>query len=374
MSNADRLPMLLIDGHLDLAMNALWYERDQTLPLADLRARERGPIDDGRGTATVTLPELRRANIALVAASLIARAKPWVTPDRNPARTNADWPSQDMAYAAAQSQLAYYQLLHRRGDLRLIADRASLDAHWASWQRADLTAPVGLILTMEGADPIVDPEQLHAFFAQGLRALSLAHFGHSHYAAGTPSSDPNSPEKDGPLTSKALDLFKHMKQLGIALDLTHLSDTSFFQAVEHFDGPIYSSHTNCRALAPHVRQFTDQQIKIITDRDGVLGMALHYAMIRAQSPNAPKPHDVRLSHLVDHIDHICQLVGSASHVAIGSDLDGGFGREHSPTDLDSCADLHRLGPMLSAKNFSDDDIANFFHGNWLRFFQRILPQ
>ena len=366
--------MLIFDGHLDLAMNALLHERDQTLSVAALRQREAAGVDDTRGIATVSLPELRQAGVAVVAATLIVRVKANLDPGRSLRRDTLDYPDASMAYAVAQGQLAYYRLLEKRGEIRILTDLPSLDAHLADWQRVDTTVkPIGVMLLMEGADPIVQPAQIHEWAADGLRILGLAHYGRGRYAAGTPSLDPTSPEQDGPLSPIAYELLEQMAKLPIALDLTHLGDTSFMQAIDAFDGPTCASHSNCRALADTVRQLTDEQIKRITQRDGVIGMAMHKAMIHWPGDN-PLRSAVSLAQVIEHIDHICQLAGSAAHVALGTDLDGGFGSEACPHDLNDYRDLHKLAPMLADRGFSDADIAGFFHGNWLRFYRQVLSR
>jgi membrane dipeptidase len=86
-----------------------------------------------------------------------------------------------------------------------------------------------------------------------------------------------------------------------------------------------------------------------------------------------QPEVVGLTAVADHIDHVCQIAGSVKHAAIGSDLDGGFGTEQTPHDLDTIADLQKLAEILSSRNYSDADIDLIFHGNWLRFFQESLP-
>ncbi|MEX2389645.1 MAG: membrane dipeptidase, partial [Phycisphaeraceae bacterium] len=270
---------LMIDGHLDVAMNALLYERDQLLSVAELREREKRGVADDRGIATVSLPELHAAGVALIVGTLIMRCKPWVDPSRPLMRIDLDYPAPSMAYAAAQGQLAYYRLLEAQGHLRIITTREALQAHLAQWQTVlppiPKPRPLGLVLLMEGADPIVSPEQLTHWYDQGLRMLALAHYGHSRYAAGTPSRDPASPEQDGPLTPLGRDLLKRANKLPIALDLSHLADTSFHQALDCFHGPVCASHTNCRALANTPRQFTDSQLKLIIERDGVIGLPMY---------------------------------------------------------------------------------------------------
>ncbi|MFP4143705.1 MAG: dipeptidase [Phycisphaeraceae bacterium] len=361
--------MLIVDGHLDLAMNALLYERDITLPLEALRQREAGGVAEQRGTVTLSLPELRTSRAAVVAGTLIARAKPWIDPARTIGRGDIDYPSADMAYAVAMGQLAWYRLLEERGEIRLITTQAGLDKHLARWERGEADPPVGVILLMEGADPIVEPGQVAAWCQAGLRLVSLAHFGHSRYAAGTPPTDPAEGEQDAPLTPRGRELLKKMKDQPIALDLSHLSDTSFFEAAERFEGPVCASHSNARALTKEneARQISDEQIRIIARRGGVIGMAMHWCMLK------PTARRATLEHVAEHVDHVCQLAGSARHVGIGSDLDGGFGVEDAPEDVTRYRDVRQLADRLRERGMSEEDVAGVFAGNWLAFYRRVLP-
>ncbi len=365
----------VIDGHLDLAMNALDYERNQCLSVEELRGRETPPgggnLPDGRGTAMVSLPELRAGNVRMVTATVLARAKPWVRPDRTLRRGNADWPSPDMAHAVARGHLAYYDLLRQRGEIRLIHHRAEFESHVATAE----PHAVGVVIMMEGADPITRPEEFAQWHAWGVRCLSLAHFGHSHYACGTPPREPSdgpNGEQDGPLTDAGRQLLREMARFGTVLDLTHLSDASFAEAADAYEGPICATHANCRALADSPRQLTDEQIRQIVDRDGVIGIAIHNGMLRWPG-RMPSRETVGLADVADHVLHVCDLAGDAQHVGIGSDLDGGYGRESTPRELDTHRDLHRLAPLLRERGLSEDDVAAFFGGNWLRFWRRTLP-
>ena len=164
-----------------------------------------------------------------------------------------------------------------------------------------------------------------------------------------------------------LHLLHEMERLGIILDLTHLSDEAFWEALDIFSGTVIASHNNCRTLVPHQRQFDDKQIHAIIDRDGVIGAAFDNWMIRPGWVRGSKENErVVIEHVVDHIDHICQLAGNAKHAAIGSDLDGGFGREQSPSDLDTIADLQKLVDILTGRGYSMEDVSLIMHGNWLR--------
>jgi len=370
--------MLIVDGHLDLALNARCHERDLRLEVTEIRRREGRGVADGRGICMVSLPELRRGEVALVTSTVLARCKPWIDLGRTINRDDLDYPDATMCYSVAQGELAYYRLLETLGELCIIESVTGLDRHIDSWVLGN-TRAIGLIVTMEGADPIVEPQQIHQWYRQGLRTLMLAHFGRSRYAAGTPSSDPaNTNDVDGPLTNFGIELLDQMQSLNMSLDLSHCSDQSFFDAINAFNGPIYASHSTCRALVPAarcvhaMRMQTDEQLQRIIERDGVIGLTMFNAHL--QPEDGPCGSDkVSLTAVVDHVDHICQLAGSAAYVAIGSDLDGGFGTEHTPIGLDTIADLAQIGPRLRDRGFGESDVEAFFGGNWLRFWRRTLP-
>jgi membrane dipeptidase len=360
--------MLIFDAHLDLAMNALEWNRDLTRPLDEIRHRERGLTDKpDRGNATVSLPEMRRGGIGLCVATQIAR---YVKPG-NPL---PGWHSPEQARAQTQGQLAWYRAMEDAGQMVQIKDAASLERHLRVWQAGvqaaagqgtqnrEGAAPIGYILNLEGADSIITLKHLERSYAQGLRAVGPAHYGPGIYAQGTDAT--------GGLGERGRELLKEMERLGIILDVTHLCDESFWEALDHFQGRIWASHSNCRALVPHNRQFSDGQIKVLIERGAVIGGALDAWMlvpgwVRGQT--TPESAGLKLERLVDHIDHICQLAGNAWHCGIGSDLDGAFGREQTPADLDTIADLPRLVTILSERNYSAEAIGLILHGNFVRF-------
>ena len=347
--------MLIIDSHLDLAWNALGWNRDLGITAHETRVVEAPLADQGHGRAmgTVSLPDLRRGQIGICVATFLAR--------RNPRGNyvNLDFRTQEIACAVARGQLAYYRQLEEDGACRIIADLAGFEECFGAWQSGDDSGPPGFILSMEGADPILAPSQTERWYRDGLRAIGPAHYGPSAYAHGTGCT--------GPLTSQGRDLLKAMDELGMILDLTHLCDESFWEAVKLFRGTVWASHNNCRAITPGDRQFSDDQIRCIIERGGVIGAALDNWMIvpdwHADPANRPA---ATLAHVVDHMDHICQLAGNARHLAIGSDLDGGFGREQSPSDLDTIADMQDFAPILRGRGYSEGDIEGIFHGNWAR--------
>lgn len=224
----------------------------------------------------------------------------------------------------------------------------------------------GVVIAMEGADPIVSPKHVENWWRDGLRAVGLAHYGQGHYAMGTGGY--------GPLTARGKELIRELNRIGMILDLTHSSDPSWYEALDLATCPVMASHNNCRALVPGDRQFSDEQIKLLIQRGGVIGAALDTWMLErdfviGQSDGQAVP----LSNVVDHIDHVCQIAGNARHAAIGSDLDGGFGTEQSPAGIDTIADLQKLENILAARGYAEPDIDNIFHGNWLRFLSNSLP-
>jgi len=357
----------IFDSHLDLAWNALSFNRDLTVSVEEIRAREAGMNDEpGRGRNTLTLVELRKAMVPVCVATLIARSGPDQKRKDVSRRSDLDFSAQAIAHAAAHGQLAYYRLLEKQGHVRMLRTARELNAHWAAWLKNPQKTPLGIILSMEGADPIVAVDQVKEWWDVGLRAIGLAHYGRGQYAYGTAT--------DGPLSEAGVKLLKEMEKVGMIYDVTHSSDISMAQALDTFGGRILASHHNCRALVPGDRQLTDEQIKKLIQRNAVIGVALDAWMlypnwIRGQT----KPEVVALDAVANHIDHVCQLAGNCRHSAIGTDLDGGYGTEQTPRDLNRFTDLQKLEPILSKRGYKDSDIDLIFHGNWLRFFSEALP-
>lgn len=354
--------MLIVDAHLDLSMNALEWNRDLTQPVAAINAREAGLTDKpDRGKAVVSLPELRRGNIGLVVATQIAR---FVAPD-NPL---PGWHSPAQAWAQTQGQLAWYKAMEAAGEMVQINNRATLEQHLALW--ADGTPndskPIGYILSLEGADSLITVAHLEQAYQSGLRAVGPAHYGPGRYAQGTDAT--------GFMGPIGHELLKEMERLNIILDATHLCDDSFWEALDHFNGPVWASHNNCRALVNHNRQYSDEQIKALIERGAVIGGALDAWMMVpgwVRGVSTPQGMNCNLEVLVDHIDHICQLAGNALHVGLGTDLDGAFGREQCPYDLETIADLQKVSDLLAKRGYTAQDVEHMMHGNWLRFLRNV---
>jgi membrane dipeptidase len=308
------------------------------------------------------------------------------------ARANIDhsfgWTSPHTCYAMAHAHLAYYRAMERDGYLKMLRTKRDLASHWEHYTKSESTsslsssslsvhtsasrrlgqaqAPLGFILTMEGADPILTPETIYEFHEAGLRALGLTHYGTNRYGGGTRS--------EVGLSLDAIELLKHCEKLGITIDVTHLSDVAFWQVVKRFGGRIHASHQNARAICDWQRQFSDDQIRVVIERGGVLGVALDIIMMQSGYVRGLSKNEVTLERAVDQICHVRELAkGSIAHTGLGTDLDGGYGCEQTPADLNTYRDVQKLGPLMLERGFSQEDIQAVFFGNWLRFFQEALP-
>ncbi len=354
--------VFIIDCHLDLAMNAMEWNRDLRKSVIEIRNREKGMNDKlDRAKGTVALPELRKGNIGLVVATQIARFV-------EPGSELPGWNSPEIAWGITQAQLAWYDAMEDLGEMVQITNLIQLQKHldlWFDKTVADNSKPVGYILSLEGADSLVNISYLEKAYQYGLRACGPAHYGPGRYAPGTGMS--------GGLTRAGRELIQEMDRLKMILDVTHLTDEGFSEAISLYKGPVWASHHNCRKLVNHQRQLTDEQIKTLLERDAVIGGVLDTWMMCnnwVRGKHDPKKRGINLEMLVDHYDHICQLSGDSLHIAIGSDLDGAYGKEQSPYDLEDTSDLQKLRGILFNRGYSSSDVENIFYKNWLRFLTR----
>ncbi|MBA4744172.1 MAG: membrane dipeptidase [Muricauda sp.] len=352
--------MFIFDAHLDLAMNALEWNRDLTLPVSEIREREEGMSDKpDRAKNTVSLPAMREGNIGLCMATQIARFVKKDSPIPG-------WNSQHQAWAQTQGQLAWYKTMEEAGEMAQIKDVESLEKHLKLWSRDEPKKPIGYILSLEGADSIVDLSYLEKSYESGLRAIGPAHYGPGVYAHGTDSV--------GGIGKKGRELLKKVEELNLILDATHLCDKSFWETMKVYNGPVWASHNNCRALVDHNRQFSDEQIKELISRDAVIGVALDAWMMVpnwVRGKSTPKEMDVTLEIAVDNIDHVCQLAGNTDHIGIGTDLDGAFGKEQSPWDLETIADLQKIPNLLRKRGYSGLDIEKIMSQNFINFLRKV---
>ena len=352
--------MFIFDAHLDLSMNALEWNRDLTWDIEAIRKSEQGMTDKpDRGKNTVTLSEMRKGNIGICVATQIAR---YVKPKSD----LPGWNSPHQAWAQTQGQLAWYKAMEEIGEMISITNLEQLNRHLELWKTPNPKLPIGYILSLEGADSIITIDHLEKSYIQGLRAIGPAHYGPGTYAHGTNS--------EGGIGKKGKELLKKIESLNLILDATHLCDESFWETMKYYNGPVWASHSNCRKLVDHNRQFSDEQIKELISRKAVIGIPLDAWMMVPnwiRGTSTPESMNVSLQQMIDNIDHICQLAGNSLHVGIGTDSDGGFGKEQTPKDLDTIADLQKIPSMLADRGYSETDIKNIMHQNFISFLQRV---
>ena len=352
--------MFIFDAHLDLAMNALEWNRDLTWTVEEIRKSEIGMTDKpDREKNTVSLDAMRKGNIGLCVATQIAR---YVKKDSH----LPGWNSPHQAWAQTQGQLAWYKAMEDIGEMIQITNAEQLNNHLELWENPTSKTPIGYILSLEGADSIITISHLEKSFQQGLRAIGPAHYGPGTYAHGTDSV--------GGIGVKGKALLKKIEELNLILDATHLCDVSFWETMKVYNGPVWASHNNCRKFVDHNRQYSDEQINELISRGAVIGIALDAWMMVpnwVRGVSTPKSMDVTLNQMIDNIDHICQLSGNSLHVGIGTDLDGAFGKEQTPYDLDTIADLQKVPIMLSKKGYTENDIENIMSQNFIKFLKRV---
>jgi membrane dipeptidase len=343
----------IVDAHEDIAYNVS-LGRDFKRAALETRAREDPPIAK-RGVATVGLPDLLKANVRIVFATI------WAAPcGVEDLETGPCYQTAEEAYVLAKRQLEYYNELAQDPRIRLIRRRGDVDRV--------LEAPeptLGLVILMEGADPIITPKQTHEWFEAGVRIVGPAWQG-TRYAGGT--------KAPGPLTEAGRELMSEMERIGMILDTSHLAEVSFHEALDLFHGNVIASHCNSRTYVPTDRQLSDEMISVLIARNAVIGTVLYNAFLQADWKETGKvKRKVTLLDVVKHIKHVCELGGDAAHVGLGSDLDGGFGAESIPAEMDTVADLPKIGNALTAAGFSEQDVNHVMGENWVEFLKRSLP-
>ncbi len=359
---------LIIDLHLDLAWDALFWNRDLTLSAHEVRRLDesepaQASADFNTGLCSVTFPEMRRGSVGIMLSTIMSRIEPRADARRDGMRT------QEQAIGIGRGHLAYYQAMAKRGEIAPVRCRADLDAAVAAWREPADTTPIYHILSMESADPIADPDDVAFWWDAGLRVVGPAHFGHNTYIHGTFT--------EGGLKPPAKPLYKALREAGMVLDVTHMADEAFWESLEIWDGPVMASHCTCRGLVPGQRHLSDDMIRELIRRDAVIGLVFCQFFLDPQVDFANRPSrktwvgKLSMEGLLPHVERIADLAGgSLNNVAIGTDMDGGFGAEITPTDVDTIADLQGFTPVLTAAGYSEDDALEILHGNALSFFRR----
>ncbi len=314
---------LIVDGHEDIAMAILSEEE-----------RDWGkPAPPGRA---LSLPDARRGGLGLVLATIFAPEGYW----------QGERPAE-----SGRRQIEFYDELLERHEEHVfrVESRGDLDL-------CQPGGPIGVIHLMEGADPITRPSALTWWVDRGVRVVGIAWNTANMYCGGAT-------EARG-LTDAGRRLLAAMHEEGVICDVSHLSRTALEDVLETAEGRVVASHSNAHARYPHRRNLRDEHIRAIAARDGVVGVVLYGPFLRDGRAS--------IGDVADHIDHMVQLVGPA-HVALGTDLDGGFTTDDAPTGIETVADLPRIGEALVRRGYADRDVAAILGGNWLRVLREALP-
>ena len=347
----------LVDSHLDLAENVTLFGRDLTLRVAEIRALEKRTTRQ----ATVSLPELERGGIAVAFATVTAGFLAGDAGEDFEPRS-AIYHTSEEAEAQALTQIGLYEGWEEQGRVRLLRSVNDLDHHLHLWQH---DRKPGLVLLMEGADPIVHVRDLPKWWQRGVRMIGLT-FGDTNYGTGVGGG--STTFKRGGLTSQGFDFLGQMAELGFIWDISHLAEEGVWQGLELDFPRVCASHANARALTPTDRHLSDEVIRAVAERGGVIGLVLYNGFLDPDWKSDQSLSVTLNEHLRRHADRVARVCGWG-HLGIGSDLDGGFGLEESPSEIDTVADLHKVGSVVPA------EVRGAVLGtNWLNFLRSSLPQ
>lgn len=357
--------MIVLDAHQDIAYNYLCNGRDYRRAAWEIRRAEAGSaIQQHAGVATLGLPDALLGRVAVVFATLFVspyeggEPKPW---------SKLDYRTPQEAYKSAVQQLDYYnRMLDETEKIRLIKTAADLDAVLSTWAdgKEMHEHQQGIVLLMENADPILEPKQFEEWYERGVRIVGPAWHG-TRYAGGT--------GQPGPLTPLGYELLDVMASFNAILDLSHLAEEACLQALDRYEGIIIASHSNPRKFRNTDRHLADNTIRLLAERDGVMGIVAYNRFLSDTWTLADTKKALPLTVIADAIDYVCQITGSAAHVGIGTDLDGGFGAESIPDGLDTVADLLNIGKLLTERGYSPADVEAILSGNMLRKLRAALP-
>lgn len=346
---------MIVDGHLELAFDAVVNGRNLHQPLQSLRTREKGRHP--AGVATLTLPSLQESGVGLVFGTIFAQPALRHTAE-------IGYHNQAQAHQMAMTQLDYY---HRLADedetIRLVRTPAELTAVTESF--AGERPYLGIVPLLKGADPIRQPEELEVWVERGVCIVALA-WDDTAYASGFQRGSRFGLAKPGH------QLLEIMADFGLAADLSGLSEKAALEVLDRYPGPLLASHSGARALVPDERHLSDKQIALLGERDGVMGVPLYNPLLRRGQRHGDHKELVTLDHVVAHIDHICQVLGDAAHVGLGSGLGGRFGAADSATGLNSVADLSAIGTALKQRGYGEGEVTAVLGQNWLRLLPRCL--
>lgn len=356
---------LVVDAHEDLAWNIQTFGRDYTRSAYVTRRQEIGSdISKHNGNTLLGKTEWLIGRVGVIFSTL------FTSPER---RKVGPWDTQSYrdsneAHQLAASQLeAYHRMVDNDDTFRVIDSRLALDDVLGTWKpdKSLSERRIGLVPLMEGADPIRDPAELAEWYTRGLRIIGLA-WESTRYAGGT--------HEPGGVTAMGIKLLAAMEETGLILDMSHLAEQSFWDSMDRFGGRLIVSHANTRRFTPTTRGLTPEMVEAIAERDGVIGVVPFNVFLKPGWTKRDPRSEVPFSMIADAIDDICQIAGSAQHVGIGTDFDGGFGLEHVPDGIDTIADLQKLPALLFERGYSERDVHGIMGENWIRVLREALPE
>jgi membrane dipeptidase len=223
---------------------------------------------------------------------------------------------------------------------------------------------IAAVITVEGGEPLEGSiEALRTIYRLGARSLTLTHFPRNELGDGSGA------DSGSHLTEFGGEVVQEMNRLGMLVDISHLNETGFWDVIEQSSDPVVATHSNCKALCSHHRNLTDDQIKALAEKGGVMNLSFCAGFIKDGvgfgDPESLKK--VTVEDWLDHLGHAVELVGT-SHVGIGSDLDGGCGFP----GLDDVTRFPSLTEGMVSRGYSDDDIRKILGANDLRVFKKVL--
>lgn len=351
--------LIIVDAHQDLAWNYACYGRDYRISAFAHRDKE-AQLQVLK--ATIGLPDSMLGRVGLVFATLFsapAKAASFPTPYPEPKYRDAR-----EAYTNAIKQMDYYnRLADEDGRIQLVRTQAELDIVLDSWDKEMHERKQGLVILMEGADPILEPQQFEEWYERGVRIVGTS-WQMTRYAGGT--SEP------GGLSRLGYELLEILASYNAILDLSHMAEQAFLESVDRYEGTMIASHSNPRRFCNSDRHLSDEMIRRFAERDGVMGIVLYNRFLSDQwSKSDPR---LPLTIVADAIDYVCQLTGSAAHVGIGSDFDGGFGAEHLPENLETSGDLYLIGNLLRERGYEENDVEAIMGRNFINKLRQTLPE
>ncbi len=355
--------MFIVDGHEDIAYNVLNFGRDYRHSVAETRRLE-ADGNHPNGVATVGLPDSLLGRVAIVCGTI------FTAPERTSGFMQSETPHYKTPAEAnrlANLQLDYYQRLADQTDkVQLVRTQAELDAVLETWapEKSFADHHQGIVMLMENADPILEPKQFEEWYERGVRIVGPAWLG-TRYCGGT--------GEPGPLTDLGRDLLDVMAGFNAILDLSHMAEASFLEAVDRYEGIVIASHSNPRHFRNSDRHLSDEMIQRLAERDGVMGIVVYNNFLINDWKKGSPRSKVPFTTVLDAIDYVCQLTGSPAHVGIGTDFDGGFGVESIPEGMNSVTDLWQIGDGLRERGYAEADIEAVLGGNMLRKLRQSLP-